>query len=71
MRDEISTTYTPASRKQISRTLADLLMGLQEEARLGDVISRADLNPEQQSQLIDEIVSLSSEGLVVMRPPST
>jgi carbamoyltransferase len=71
MRDEISTTCAPASRKQVSRVLADLLMGLEKDTRLGDFLSRAGLNSDQEFRLMSEIIALSSIGLIVLRPPLT
>jgi carbamoyltransferase len=68
IRDEICTTYAPGPRKTITRTLGDLLSGLDEEIPFGDLLARAVLDPEKKFELMNEIIALSSVGMIDLRP---
>jgi carbamoyltransferase len=68
IRDEICTTYAPGPRKTITQTLGDLLTGLDEEISFADLLARAALDPEKKSELMNEIIALSSAGMIDLRP---
>ncbi|MCK1502133.1 carbamoyltransferase N-terminal domain-containing protein [Bradyrhizobium sp. 188] len=68
LRDEMCTTYAPGRRRTITRMLADLLADVESEVPLKDLLSRAE--PQHRAELMDEIASLATVGIIVLRPPA-